>query len=166
MKHVAITDHAKERLAERTTISPKNYQWYVDEAFKNGSDYSEFKGDLKIYIEKLCHDQGQFIAKIYGKRIYIFNNDHGHRLLTLYDIPEEYSNLDKYKIHANEYITDCRIRLTEKKSGKEYYWSQYNRLTTDPEEMREFKNQISANKYIHNNYSLDYYLDDYILEVV
>lgn len=166
MKHVFLTDHAKERLAERTTISPKNYQWYVDQAFEKGLDSCMFKEPMKSYLESLCHDQGQFVAKVYGGRVYIFNNDHGSRLLTVYDLEDQYRKVDDYKIHTNEYLNYCIIKLTEKKSGKEYFWSVNNNLTTDLEDAAEFKNQISANKFIYNNFAFDYYLDDYSLEII
>lgn len=166
MKKIFITDHAKERFQQRTTISEKNYQWYTDEAFKHDLESAEFTGTLKSYLESLCHDQGQFVAKVFHNIIFIFNNNCGHRLVTVYPLPDEYKKLDDFKLHSNE-LFPCKIKLIHKETGQEYYWGKYNRFAFDDDidDIATFKNQVSANGYIKNNNALDSYLDYYDIEL-
>lgn len=165
-KQIFITDHAKVRLAERTTLKPIDWEYYTKKAFTEGLETSAFEDPLRSYLKELCHNQGQFVAKVYNRIVYIFNNNHGSRLITVYPIDEQYSDTEKYRIRIDDLQSFCKIQLTNKRTGDIFYWSVMNNLTTNLDEIKEFKNQISANNFINNNFALDYYLDDYKVEIV
>lgn len=161
---VYLTDHSKVRFDERTNISAASRTDVATAAFKKGYEFAEFKEPLATFLKSISYDDGKYVAKIYKEYVYIFNNYHGHRLLTVYSIPEEYLPVEKYLIPENE-LESCMIALTSKKDGKILFWSECSAPTDDICEALEFKTQIRAQNYINNNKELDLYKDKYEIEI-
>lgn len=89
-----ITNHASNRLKERSGLNKKSQQRIVDKAFELGMSHNETKGNLNKWISKLflSHKKAGCI-KLYGDKAYLFTNKESKTLITIIQIP---NNLKKY----------------------------------------------------------------------
>lgn len=157
---VYLTRHSQNRFDERTDFVTAERQKLANKAFNSGHIFSCFKEPVYSYLKSISYDDGKYVAKVFEDYVYIFNNCNGHRLLTVYKVPEEYLPVDQYLIAKDE-LKRCGILLVSKAGNETYYWSEYGTLTKDIDLMLEFTSQIKANNYINNNNALDNYKDDY-----
>lgn len=87
---VYLTRHSSVRFDERTDYVPAERQALANKAFKKGYEFSQFNAPLSDFLKSISFDGGKYVAKILDDYVYIFNNANGHRLLTVYKVPEEY----------------------------------------------------------------------------
>lgn len=83
-----ITDHARARYKERTSIPKSRIEKDAEMAWKNGVRWDEVSGRLRRYIDSQ-HFESKILAeiRIYCGRVYVFKND---RLITIYELPPKY----------------------------------------------------------------------------
>ena len=162
---VHLTTHSKNRFNERTEYAYEEYEQLALKAFKHGYEFSRFKEPFATCLAGLCHQGGRYLAKVYDNHIYIFNNAYGHRLLTIYPVPDEYLPIEQY-LYPKAETARCIIALVDKETNEQYYWGEYGGLTKDIDEVLEFRTQVQATNYLNNNYELDSYKDFYDLLIV
>lgn len=163
-KKVFLTNHSKVRFSERTNYQSNEQEQLATSAFRYGHEFAECTEPLSTFLKSISYDAGKYVAKIYKDNVYIFNNFCGHRLLTVYAVPEEYLPIDKYLIQKEE-LNRCMIALTDKKTNKISYWHEFGGLTDDICEALEFTNQVKATNYINNNQEIDSYKDTHEIEI-
>lgn len=157
---IYLTNHSKKRLQQRTDYNVAEYEKLANIAFRKGYEAMDFVGELSDYIQSLCSKQGAYVAKVYNGVIYIFNNYLGHRLLTVYKVPEEYLPTNKFLIDSKS-LCRCNIILEDRETKESFYWSMDNDLTEDIDCAAEFSSQPKARNFINNNGSLQAYQDRY-----
>lgn len=148
-----LTKHAKVRFEERSSYNKTEQQNNADHALNRGYDCCCFKDPLFTFLRDRinCTLNGAKVAKVYNDYVYIFSNI-GHKLITVYKLPEEYLPADQYLIPQTD-LESCLIFLENKKTGKIVYWGESG-ITEDIAEAIEFKTQIKANRYLLNNVTL------------
>jgi len=164
-KDVKLTKHSKDRFNQRTDFNETVRQQNAKKAFRSGYEFSNFVDPVYSFLKGICYESGRYVAKIYKDYIYIFNNENGHRLLTVYKVPDQYLPLDKYLI-KNEELARCWIALENKATGELSYWSECGGIAENLEDILEFRNQIAAENYINNNMELKKYRKDYKITVM
>jgi len=159
-KKVFLTNHSKIRFDERTDYPSGITTELATKAFNVGYVFSQFKAPLSDFLKSISYDSGKYVAKIYNNYVYIFNNCNGHRLLTVYAVPEDYLPVEQYLVSMSE-LGRCVIVLTNKHTSQQVYWNEFGGLTEDIDEALEFTSQIKAINYMNNNLALDNYRDTY-----
>lgn len=157
------TEHAKERALQRLADGRALTATLTRAAFGQGKEFSQFKGALHDYLRSKISGDGHYVAKVYEDYVWVFENKYGHRLITVYKLPEEYCPSSSFLIAQADYEPKC-ILLTNKKTGDIRYWSATMGMTDDICEALEFNNQIKAANYLANDkalrmYSTDWYID-------
>lgn len=82
-----LTQHAIDRSKERLNLNKQSLSRLAEKALKTGKKYSECKGKLRKYLDKLwlnhktCNN-----PRIRGEVLFLFK---GNKLITLYQIPLE-----------------------------------------------------------------------------
>ncbi len=99
MSCVIITDHARARYKERTSLSKSKIERDAELAWEKGVRFDEVSGSLRRYIDSQ-HFGSKMAAliRIWNGRVYIFKvNDDKKTLITVYDLPE------KHRARGTEY---------------------------------------------------------------
>ena len=87
-----LTNHARERMAERLNIYGIKQNELMQSAFKYGKDTNRTNGDLKIELEKAERKYNEdSIAKFYQGSIFIFTKE-DNILKTVYRYEQNKSN--------------------------------------------------------------------------
>lgn len=157
------TKHAKERALQRLGDGRVLTAALTKAAFGQGKEFSQFKGALHSYLRSKISGDGHYVAKVYDDYVWVFENSYGHRLITVYKLPEECSPSSSFLVAPADYEPKC-ILLTNKKTGDVRYWSATKGMTDDICEALEFNNQIKAANYLANDkvlrgYSADWDID-------
>lgn len=156
-KKAYVTKHAAMRGEQRLGgVS----QTDANLAFCSGLDAHEFKGELSRFLLEKSSGAGHYVAKVRGDAVYIFENKLGHRLITVYRIPEEYLPIERFKIKEEELGPRC-IMLSDKRTGATMYLRADGSLTEDIADAVEFRSQKQAARYVANNAKIQSLLEDY-----
>lgn len=168
-KDLYLTTHSKVRFNERSDYDYNQQISHATKAFKEGLEFSRFKEPFNSYLKELGYESnGRYVPKVYHQYVYIFENRCGHRLITLYPVPEEYQPCEQYQISKEDHRLTY-IVLTNKDNGKIYYWSDCG-IVDNIQEAIEFNNQVKASNYLNNNgqlndlsydYDIELYISDY-----
>ena len=163
---IYLTTHSKLRFKQRTDLQTiDNQEQNAEAAFKNGYGFAQFKEPIFSFLKDLGYDSGgRYVPKIYNDCVYIFNNIGGHRLLTVYKVPEEYLPIEEYLIRDDE-LQKCIIMLTHKDTGEKFYGNGWG-IADDIDEALEFTSQIKANNFINNNNQIKELKDDYYVMLI
>ncbi len=88
MSCVVITDHARARYKERTTLSKSRIEKDAEQAWKNGVRFDEVSGSLRRYIDSQ-HFGSKMLAeiRIWNGMVYVFK---GETLITVFDLPKKH----------------------------------------------------------------------------
>ena len=80
-----VTEHAKDRLKERSGLKKKSIDRIAEKALTEGYSHNELKGRLKKFVDALylSHNVCNNI-KIYGDKAYLFK---GTTLITVLQVP-------------------------------------------------------------------------------
>lgn len=157
-KKAYVTRHASIRGEQRMERGLTQYE--VDSAFKSGKEYSDFEGELSEFLKSKSFGFGHYVAKAYDGMIYIFENKLGHRLITVYKIPEEFLPIDRFLIKDEDLEPKC-IMLTDKRTQEVSYIGPNGVLTKDIVDAIEFRSQKKAIRYIENNNRLQCLSSEY-----
>lgn len=88
MSCVIITDHAKARIKERTSMSKKSVEKNVESAKINGIKREETSGSLRRYLDSIFFKKMTANnIRIYCGMVYVFSGD---VLITTFRLPEKY----------------------------------------------------------------------------
>ena len=89
MSCVSITEHAKERFKERTSVKKSVSEKNAEKAFENGIDRTEISGGLRRYLDRKYYAKECYrTLKIYCGYVYIFGANGS--LITMFEIPVEF----------------------------------------------------------------------------
>lgn len=120
---IIITDHAFNRLRERSGINKKASVRLAEKAYSSGIKHSDVSGRLYKYVSSITGKtrKGADI-RIYGDKVYIFNNrgknsdlqydEEGNRLIFLVTVMQIPNNLSKN-------VIGTMSKKNEKSGGKE-----------------------------------------------
>ena len=103
---IMLTKHGRERIRERIGVgkSEEKINRAAQKAFERGTKYSEVKGTLRRYLDRMyeLHGDGDNV-RIHAGNLWIFE---GTKLITVKNIPARYQR--KYHIYkkANKEATD------------------------------------------------------------
>lgn len=104
---IRVSEHALDRIRERSGINKKSAQKLAERAYANGVKHSEVKGSLNKYIASICfkHKHKGTDIRLYGDKVFIFSkrgkyNDilidsNGKGIITLVTILQIPNNLIK-----------------------------------------------------------------------
>jgi hypothetical protein len=95
MSKVYLTNHAYNRMKERTGISKRAADRLGRKAYEDGIGREEVKGSLYRYITSSVrnHNRDGADVKIYGEMVYCFlNQSNGVILLTVFGLPNDLKN--------------------------------------------------------------------------
>ena len=148
-----VTDHAKQRITERTDISLSDIKKLSKHIYKYGYRLSRFTGDLHTYINSKQIDGGHYSIRVFNNYIYIFDSEL-KRLLTVYPIPEEYLPVSNY---FNTESSPCIIWVRSPEGVSQYISEGVNgsnMLTDDIGRAVEFHTKQKAINYVKNNHML------------
>ncbi len=89
MSCVTLTEHAKERFNDRTSVKKSAVEKNAERAFENGVDRTEVSGGLRRYLDKKFHSRDCYrVLKVYCGYVYVFGG--GGQLITMFELPVEY----------------------------------------------------------------------------
>ena len=143
-----VTDHAKQRITERTDIPLSNAKRISDHVFKNGYKLRVFTGDLYDYLCSKRIDGGHYDIRVWEDYIYIYDTQQ-KRLLTVYPIPTEFLPISDY---FNRSSSPSIIWV--RGFGTSQYVCEGDMLTDDIGLAVEFRTVQKAKNYIKNNRTL------------
>lgn len=161
-KKVYLTRHSKVRYDERTDIHD-GQEANAQVAFNKGLEFSNFIDPVKSFLNEKSGSDGRYVAKIYEGNVYVFENRLGHRLLTVYKVPEEYLPIDKYLLKSED-MGEAVIVLTDKETDEYFFWNE-DEPTDSILDALIFNNQVKAANYLKNNRELQELMDNYNIEV-
>lgn len=144
--HKPVTDHAKQRISERTSLPLKNFKNVSSHIYKHGYRIRSFSGELYEYLNGKQLNGGQFAVRVYEDNIFIFDSEQG-RLLTVYPVPERFLPISRFREVAS---APCIIWV-KGIDGSSQYVCECNMLTEDIGEAVEFRTRQKANNYVKNN---------------
>jgi hypothetical protein len=71
---IVVTDHAFDRIKERSGINKKAAVWLAERAYQKGLSHNETNGGLDKYISSVAGKSNKDNRiKIYGDKLFIFN---------------------------------------------------------------------------------------------
>jgi hypothetical protein len=93
---MVITNHAENRLKERSGLGKKSQERIVAKVLKEGITHSQTKGSLKKWVDSLYfRNKNANNIRLYGDKAYIFCNE---VLVTVLQIPANLTkNINKIK---------------------------------------------------------------------
>lgn len=146
-----ISDHAKLRFQERTTLTKNEQHNITQNAYKHGHAISRFVEPFFTYLNERQLNGHYYSVRVYDRYIFVFDNQK-KVLVTIYPIPDEYLPIENF---LHEHSTPTIIMLVPKdKSLATLFVMEGEKFTEDIAKALEFKNREKALNYIKNNYSL------------
>lgn len=89
---VVITNHAKARIKERTSMSKRMVEKNVELAKRNGVSREETSGSLRRYIDSIFYKKKTANnIRIYCGFVYVFS---GEVLITAFELPQRYRGIE------------------------------------------------------------------------
>lgn len=104
-KRIEITQHAKQRFKERfPDLCIKNLQTIASKARYEGFQDQEFEGEFRRFLESVTHKDVSTQIRISNGKIFVFKGNSGHcrTLLTLYPVPPEFANYERFLIQKGK----------------------------------------------------------------
>jgi len=115
---IRVSDHALDRLRERSGLNKKSVQRVAEKAYTNGIRHNEVNGSLHKYISSIAYNSSKGTdIRLYGDKVFIFNKTDKHNnkvfeengrvifLVTVLQIPNHFS---KKLIVVNEKKRNCQ----------------------------------------------------------
>lgn len=91
MSGINVTNHAKQRIKERTGINMKGVERSAENAMEKGLKHCELNGSLRKYVDGLyLREKKANNMRIYSQHVYMFRND---TLITIIPLPHRYHSL-------------------------------------------------------------------------
>ena len=143
-----VTDHAKQRITERTSIPLSEAKKIAKHVFKNGFKLRQFSGEFYDYLCGKRIDGGQYDIRVWEDMVYIYDTRQ-KRLLTVYPIPTEFLPISDY---FNRSSSPSIIWV--RGFGTSQYVCEGDMLTDDIGLAIEFGTVQKAKNYIKNNRTL------------
>ena len=143
--HRPVTDHARQRITERTSLSLSRFKKKASYIFKHGYKLSRFIDPLYSYLCSKRIDGGFYDIRVWETYVFIYDTRQ-KRLLTVYPVPEEYLPVDNFLVNSG---SPCILWLC--KDGVSCYVCEGDSLTDDIGEAIEFRTKQKAMNYIKNN---------------
>lgn len=161
-----LTQHSKVRAAQRFSADNVLTEAKAKKAFKYGKEFTYFIGKLYNYLKEkqdIKHN-GHVILKVFDDYVWIFQNGYGHRLVTVYKLPEEFLPVDDF---IDSERNPAIITLTNKKTGLTYYWGTEGMVPgLYDETIIDFTSRVKAKNYIANNAELQRLAENYELGLI
>ena len=95
MRNLSITNHARDRIGERTGITRKRERDKLSQqARRRGLAPDYFYGNFRSFLFSKAYQKGHVKIKVYKECIFVYR---GKNLLTMYPVPEVFKPTSKYR---------------------------------------------------------------------
>lgn len=99
---INISHHARMRFIERfPELDIKTLQNLAAKARYEGFSDKEFEGAFRCYLNKVTKKDNSTRIRVLNGKVFVFKGNAGHcrTLLTLYPVPENFKDYEKYLIN-------------------------------------------------------------------
>ena len=75
---IRVSNHASDRLRERSGLNKKSVQKVAEKAYNNGVKHGELSGSLHKYVSSIAYNSSKGTdIRLYGDKVFIFNKTDG-----------------------------------------------------------------------------------------
>lgn len=116
---VEVTEHAFDRLRERSGINKKAAVRLSERAYEKGIKHNETKGNLYRYISSVTSNSNKgSIIRLYGDKIFIFNKSDKRNRVVLDDNGDRIISLVTVIQVPNRLIKTINSKMSKKKGSE------------------------------------------------